>query len=309
MIAHRAHGGRSLRPADDRRTRPSATDRPARLRGPVPAPDTTLVEIRLDDPRRGDEIAVAIDRPSEPVDVRRLERRDLAERVASELAERELDRSRVLEGRARSRAKASEAGATQRTCRIGGPGCLGALPRRPPAGLTGERRAQPGTGRGAVARPDRLGRVEPACDRPRARWGRRAGGAGGARSLVRCPIRWTAVRRSIAPGTMTRRRLDPQVLIGRVDLGHPPGCASSLGRVVCGQVRVVLACQPTPGRLDLGLTGIGSDAQDGVRVARWHEPSVSTGGPPNPRAGPGHVHARPVDDGPATARRRPHARA
>jgi hypothetical protein len=100
---------------------------------------------------------------------------------------------------------------------------------------------------------------------------------------------------------MTRRRLDPQVLVGGVDLGHPPGSASGLGRVVRGEVRVVLARQPTPGRLDLGLTGIGSDAQDGVRVARWHEPSVSTGGPPNPRARPAHIHARPDDAGATTA--------
>ena len=49
--------------------------------------DPTLIEIGLDDAGRIDEVRVVIDRARDPIDVRGLERRDLAEAVVVELAE------------------------------------------------------------------------------------------------------------------------------------------------------------------------------------------------------------------------------
>ena len=55
----------------------------------APTQDPAPIEIGLDDPRRRGDVRIAHDGPDQPVDVGRLERRDLAQRVAMELAELE----------------------------------------------------------------------------------------------------------------------------------------------------------------------------------------------------------------------------
>ena len=57
--------------------------------GRAPAHDPAAIEVGLDDPRRADQVRVVVDGPGHPVDVGRLEGRDLAERVVVELAERD----------------------------------------------------------------------------------------------------------------------------------------------------------------------------------------------------------------------------
>lgn len=62
-----------------------------------PPGDAALVEVLLDDARGGHELGVARDGAGDPVDVRRLERRDVTERVPVELAELDDVLSRAIE--------------------------------------------------------------------------------------------------------------------------------------------------------------------------------------------------------------------
>jgi hypothetical protein len=50
-------------------------------------PDPASIQVRLDDARRGDEVRVPGHRAGHPIDIRRLESRDLPEGVTVELAE------------------------------------------------------------------------------------------------------------------------------------------------------------------------------------------------------------------------------
>ena len=73
--------------------------------------DPPAIEVGLDHPRRADQVRIAGDRPRHPVDVGRLEGRDLAERVVVELAERDDRRLGLLE---RGRRSAAGSGAADR---------------------------------------------------------------------------------------------------------------------------------------------------------------------------------------------------
>ena len=84
-----------------RRGRAKKSGGPVRRRWVPPTQDPAPVKVRLDDPRRGRHVRVAHDRPDEPVDVRRFERRHLAQRVAVELPELEHVGTRDRKGRGR----------------------------------------------------------------------------------------------------------------------------------------------------------------------------------------------------------------
>ena len=101
----RLRGSRGPRPtvASGRATAPLS----ARANAPG---DAAPIEVRLDHPRRRDQVRVVADRAGHPVDVGGLEGRDLAERVAVELAELDDRRLGLVERRAPAAGGSGEAG-------------------------------------------------------------------------------------------------------------------------------------------------------------------------------------------------------
>src|SRR4051794_15936209 len=112
-----------------------------------PPDDAAAIEIALDDTSRVHEVRVMVDRPRHPVDVGRLERRDLAERVVVELAERHHRRLGHFERRCRCTAEVAEPVALERPCRRRRAEGLAPHDARPLRRLTTE-----GCPAGAVAR-------------------------------------------------------------------------------------------------------------------------------------------------------------
>src|SRR6185503_8830216 len=101
----------------------------ARLRPPLvladrvrPPDDPPPIEIGLNAPGGRDELRVAGDRPRQPVDVGRLERRDLAERVAAELAEWQLVVPGRVDGWQRRRPEAADTVSLERAAGMARPG-------------------------------------------------------------------------------------------------------------------------------------------------------------------------------------------
>src|SRR5712671_2787462 len=129
----------------------------------VPPRDAPVVEVGLDDAGRGDEFRIARNGPGQPVDVRRLERRDLPERVTVEFAEGELRPESVRQWRWHRPAKVADARSFQWAGRVARPWRLAVLRVEADGRLAGW------VHRLAVARPERLvagsdraGEVEPA---------------------------------------------------------------------------------------------------------------------------------------------------
>jgi hypothetical protein len=285
-IALRVSGGRSSfdRAPEVRRHSPSggAAASSDVVGGSSPPGDAFSIELGAHDPRRGDEIRVARDRRREPVDVRRFECGDLAERVSVELAEAELEIEGILERRRHRPAEVADPGARERP---GG----GARPRRLP-----ERRCRaqrwlaaddrpPGGARrrmeGLVARPHVAGRVNSP--------GHRSGRLGlrgtaplrGARAAAGVAGRAGIGRSDIGPRPALA---EPPAVPGQgrlrvVDLGHPLGGDPRRRRIVSGQVRVMRPGEAPPRCLDLGRAGTRVDAEDDVGIACWHGSSLSVG--------------------------------
>lgn len=72
--------------------------------------DESVVEVRLDDACRGNELRITGDRPGQPVDVRWLEGRHLPERVTVELAEGQLHPERIRQWRRHGPAEVADPG-------------------------------------------------------------------------------------------------------------------------------------------------------------------------------------------------------
>ncbi len=231
---------------------------------PRPTHDATAVEVGDDDSGACDELRVLRDRPRQPVDVRRLESGDLAERMAAELAESDLRRPRIQKVRAGRPVVASETGALERPGRVGGARRFAVVLAGPEGRLTGWVGAlSPRRGRG-VARTERVARVEAAGDGSGGLRRRRPGRPPGGR----------APEGGVGPGTTRPRAPGPKRLVGRIDLGHPAR-GGALGRAVLAhEVGVVLASEATPGGLDRRLAGAWLDPEDGMRFTLRHALSV-----------------------------------
>ena len=209
-IALRVSGGRSPRfgPNSGRAQAdapPSAADAGVRVR----RRDAAAVEVVADHPRGRHEVPVAGDRRREPVDVGRLEGRDLAQRVPVELPERQLDVDGLVERRAGRRAEVAEPRPGQAGRSACSPAVARARPGRPWRGLAGERmgRGEPALGgpERDVPRPERVRRVDPARHRAGRTRPRRAATAG-ARAV-------RAAGRSLA-GAVRVRVADPPSAAG-----------------------------------------------------------------------------------------------
>ncbi len=232
-----------------------------------PSNDAAAIEIGLDDAGRGHELRVPGDGAGHPVDVGRLERGDLAERVPVELPELHRVLAREVERRRLGAPEVAEPAAFERTGRGGRPRRLLAdlLPaHRGLAGRMGAARAwgAPVPTGGLIALPERAGHVDPAGDRAA---GPRPGRATPALGAVPTEVGALAGPRSpVGLGFAGEGR------VGIVDLGHTTrGCLGG-GRVVAGQVRMVRPGEPAPGCLDLGRGGAAFDAEDHVRIALCH---------------------------------------
>jgi hypothetical protein len=267
--------------------------RPPRRRPvrPFAADDPAPVEIGLDHAGGRDEVAIPRDRPGEPVDVRRLEGRDLAERMAAELPELDLERASRVEAGWRGGSEPMDPRPLRRARRLGRAGRLAvrtrsrsrrrgagsALPSPPPAPLAAWLAGR------RVARPERAGRIDPT-----GHGTRRPGAWRAAASVARRP--------RVGAGTRSRGRRptgrppdplaslvgDSERLVRVVDLGHPARRRSRGGRIVAGQVRVVLACEAAPGGLDGGQARSRLDAEDVVGIPFGHR-AQCTGGRSAPR--------------------------
>ncbi len=265
------------------------------------------VEVGTDDASRRDEVRVAGDGASDPVDVRGFEGGDFTERMTPELAEPDLVGARLLERRRLRRSEAADARAAERPGRFGRSGRLALHRLRTGRRLAGRMAAARETGRCLIARPERVARVEPGrhrpprsrSRRPRARTSSTRARGAGARGAGR-----SSGRLAGGPGTReppSHNLLGPasELLVGRVDLGHPPCGGPGRDRIGDRQVGVVFAGQPPPGRLDRRRAGARRDTQDLAGIASWHSsslpvPSVTTGPQPRARrATPPPLTARP----------------
>jgi hypothetical protein len=65
--------------------------------------------------------------------------------------------------------------------------------------------------------------------------------------------------------------LTPQGFIGVIDFSHASRGLTRRGRIVAGQVGVVLASEPTPGDLDRLRARTRLDAEYVVGIASWHD--------------------------------------
>ena len=235
--------------------------------------DPPRIEVPLDDAGRGDEVRVACHGAGHPVDVRRLEGRDLAERVAVELAELDDVLTRPIEGRWLRTSEVPDPPALERPCR-------GRRTRRLVASALGTQRRLTSTpitrlgirttGRprdGLIAWSVRRGRVDPA-----------GNGTRGSR-----PWRTTATAADTAEvGTgstprLCRLEVPDQRRIRVVDLGHLPGGDPRSGRIVAGQVRMMRPSELPPGSLDLRSIRVSSDAEHLARIPSGHTRSVPMG--------------------------------
>ena len=84
------------------------------------ANDPALVEIVLHDLGRHGQVGIALDGSGEPVDIRRLEIRDLVEPVPVELAERDDERASFVERGTRRRTEVADPTALERPGRVRG---------------------------------------------------------------------------------------------------------------------------------------------------------------------------------------------
>ena len=233
----------------------------AHRRRPRSSGDPAEIQVRPQRAGRSDQFRIMGDCPREPVDVARLERRDLAERVSVELPELDDVRGRVLQGRERGGPEARISPSVKRTggCR-GTPGFT-VEPLGPKGLLAARRSGRAGSG---VTGPEGFRRIEAAGDR--------AGGSRRGRS-ARASSRGPARIGPRAPG-----RAGLELLVGPVDLGHLPGCGPGSGRIGARHVRMVHPGQLPPGGLDRGLRSPRRDTQDDMWIFLRHGPSVSTAG-------------------------------
>src|SRR5690242_5764631 len=169
------------------------------------------IEIRLDDACGRDEVGVTGHRARHPVDVARLEGRDVAEAVAVELAEIDDPIAGQVQGRRRRPTEVADPVSLQRTGRCRGTGWLArdglATPRR----LAVESGPRAG-GRGLVSGAERTCRIDAPGDRATGPRSRRPTTSGTG------PVEFRAV------DPRSRRvalRLAGERGVGLVDLGHP----------------------------------------------------------------------------------------
>ena len=139
-------------------------------------------------------------------------------------------------------------------------------PRCPPAGAADRTAARPATGSELAWFRGRY--VALVSTRPVT--GRVGLGAGGP------PLRAvgsSSKRRPVGSACAVGRRVagSDERGVGIVDLGHPARGDPRGGRIVAGQVRMVLAGETSPGSLDRRRAGAGLDAQDDMWIARHHD--------------------------------------
>jgi hypothetical protein len=111
----------------------------------VPSGNSPVVEVRLDDAGRGDELRIAGNGPGQPVDVRRLEGRHLSERVTVELAKGELHPESVRQWRRNGPAEIADSCSLEGTGRVARPRGLAVLGVEPEWRLAGRMRRTPVT--------------------------------------------------------------------------------------------------------------------------------------------------------------------
>lgn len=234
--------------------------------------DPTAIEIRLDDARGSHKVGIVVDRSGDPVDVRRLKRRNLAEGVVVELAERDDRGSGDLERWGRRSPECAEPVANEgtrwRRC-----------PRRLRAGwivaqwwLSGERRPAPPVSDGLIADAERTAGIDAPGDRASRLWGRRSTTT--SRAIWRERDFVCAARSVRATVPTLAIRAPGQCRVGVVDLGHAARCGARCRWVIAGQVRMVGPGKTPPGSLDLGRRRVRIDTQDDEGVRFGHHPRV-----------------------------------
>ena len=277
----RGHRGRSSCPASGRR--PAGSGRRADARRSVgrrprrdprrtgPADDPPPVEVLAHDPCGGHQVRVAADRRS-PSSRCRTARTPRSRRACDRGTCRTASRSPApLEARRTRRPEATDPRPDERSVRVGRPARAGVADPRPDRRLAGQRMRPPPVASGGrgVARPEDVGRVESGGHRPGRL--RRPAGHPGAPAGV--------------PGRAPRAGpLRGELLVGAVDLGHPPGRGPGRRRVAAGEVGVVLPGQPSPGGLDPRWPTRRASARARHRGLVW-SPTQSTGGRLTGRAG------------------------
>ena len=222
------------------------------------AKDAPSIEVCLECPRSGNELRIVRDGPGEPVYVAGLEGGDLTERVAVKLAELDRRRRCDRDGRHGRRPEPRVLCPIERSVRLRGTSRLAVQALCPEWRLA--RQAGRPAGR-RIARPERLRRVQAPRDRP-------------CRAGAWRPGRPALGRRVRAIPAGGPRGPHPKLLVGAVDLRHSPGRGTGRGRVAPRDVRMVLAGEPPPGRLDRGLGGASRDAEHIVGFAFRHPWSV-----------------------------------
>ena len=205
--------------------------------------------------------------PGHPVDVRRLECRDLAERVVMELAERDHRGLRVVERWCRRSPEVAHPVTDQRPRRCRRARRL--APNRVIAErwLTRQGRAPCPVADGLVARSVRAAGVDPTGHRARGLWWRRATPPSWSLGLERGTVGAVAGRRR-----PTRRWLAGERRVGVVDLGHPARGRARRRRIVAGEIRVIGPCESPPGGLDLRRRGARFNAENVPGVSPGHPP-------------------------------------
>lgn len=252
-----------------------------------PTRHTARVQIVLDHPCGSHQIRIAGDRPGHPVDVRRLERRDVTKGVAVELPELDRMGAGDLERRRLRPAEMADPIAFHRTRGRGCPGRFLAHALAPHRRLARQAAGDPF---GARSRPVRTDGLIPRSEGPAHvhATGDRACRPGSGRAA------WTPSRRRVElrlggrdPAAAMRGQVAGESRVGVVDLGHPPRRGPGGGRIVAGQVRMMGSCQPPPGGLDGGLIRSRLDTEDVVRIP-FHHARQCTAAP-----GPTTLDSRP----------------
>ena len=234
--------------------------------------DPTAIEIGLDDARRSHKVGIVVDRSGDPVDVRRLKRRNLAEGVVVKLAERDDRGSGNLERWGRRSPECAKPianeGTRWRRC-----------PRRLRAGrivaqwwLSGERRPAPPVSDGLIADTEGTAGIDSPGDRASRLWVRRS--ATPSRAIWRKGDFVCGVGSVRATAPTLAIRTPGQCRVGVVDLGHTARCGARCRWVIAGQVRMVGPGKTSPGSLDLGRRRVRLDTQDDERVWFDHHPRV-----------------------------------
>ena len=231
--------------------------------------DVPAVQIGLDDACRRDEVGIVVDRAGHPVDVRRLEGRDLAQGVVVELAERDDRGFRLLERRRRRTAEVAEAAADERAGRRRGPRRLATDGVVAKGRLAGQGRPPGTVADGLVSSSIGVARVDARRDRPSRLRGWRTTAAALAPGFER-----STVRRLPRSGLAPPPRDPGQRGIGVVDLGHPSRRRARCGGIVAGQVGMVGPGEAAPGRLDLRRRGARSHTEHDSRISLGHVASL-----------------------------------